>query len=148
MVTRQAPVTLELRNAPGKKHKQTKCSTRIQVYHSWRNPCLHQKNMKKVKSGVSLRCVPGPCWCIRLTFLAYVVLLRGRIRTRIIDLLIVGTRLTCCNTADACGHELLWEHNNNNNPLSVRRPRWPLAPLQDHNRQSNSIIRRCVWYPF
>ena len=32
VVTGQAPVTLELRNAPGKKHKQTKGGTRI--YHS------------------------------------------------------------------------------------------------------------------
>ena len=32
VVTGQAPVTLELTNAPGKKHKQTKGSTR--TYHS------------------------------------------------------------------------------------------------------------------
>ena len=32
VVTGQAPVTLELRNTPGKKHKQTKGGTRI--YHS------------------------------------------------------------------------------------------------------------------
>ena len=32
VVTRQAPVTLELRNTPGKGHKQTKGGTRI--YHS------------------------------------------------------------------------------------------------------------------
>ena len=31
VVTGQAPVTLELRNTPGKKHKQTKGGTRI--YH-------------------------------------------------------------------------------------------------------------------
>ena len=32
VVTGQAPVTLELRNTPGKKHKRTKGGTRI--YHS------------------------------------------------------------------------------------------------------------------
>ena len=52
LVTGQAPVTLELRNTPGKK-TQTKGGTRI--YHSWRNSCLHQKYVK-VKSGVSLPC--------------------------------------------------------------------------------------------
>ena len=37
MVTGQAPVTLEWKNTPGKKYKQTKSGTRI--YHSWSNPC-------------------------------------------------------------------------------------------------------------
>ena len=31
-VTEQAPDTLELRNTPGKKHKQTKGGTRIYIY--------------------------------------------------------------------------------------------------------------------
>ena len=44
MVTGQAPVTLELRNTPGKKHKQTKGGTRI--YHSRRNSCLRQKHIQ------------------------------------------------------------------------------------------------------
>ena len=44
VVTGQAPVTLELRNTPGKKHKQTKGGTRI--YHSWRNSYLHQNHIK------------------------------------------------------------------------------------------------------
>ena len=53
VVTGQAPVTLELRNTPGKKTRTTRGSTRI--YHSWRNSCLHQKQLK-VNSGVSQRC--------------------------------------------------------------------------------------------
>ena len=43
MVTGQAPVTLELRNTPGKK-TQTKGGTRI--YHSSRNSCLRQKHIQ------------------------------------------------------------------------------------------------------
>ena len=52
VVTGQAPVTLELRNTPGKTHT-TQGGTRI--YDSSRNSFLHQK-LIKVKSGVSLRC--------------------------------------------------------------------------------------------
>ena len=44
VVTGQAPVTLELRNTPGKKHIQTKGGTL--VYHSWRSSCLRQKHIK------------------------------------------------------------------------------------------------------
>ena len=55
VVTGQAPVTLELRNAPGKEYKQPKVVHAYQVYHSWRNSFLHQKHIE-VKSGVSLRC--------------------------------------------------------------------------------------------
>ena len=53
VVTGQAPVTLELRNTPGKKTQTTQGGTRI--YHSWRNSCVYQKHIK-VKSGVRLRC--------------------------------------------------------------------------------------------
>ena len=52
VVTGQAPVTLELRDTPGK-NTTTQGGTRI--YHSRRISCLHQEHIK-VKSGVSLRC--------------------------------------------------------------------------------------------
>ena len=53
VVTGQAPVTLELRNTPGKTHTQPK------VVHAYITAdaihALHQKHIK-VKSEVSLRC--------------------------------------------------------------------------------------------
>ena len=51
VVTGQPPVTAELRNTPGKRHKRTKCGTRI--HHSWRRNSGLRKKRTKVKSGVN-----------------------------------------------------------------------------------------------
>ena len=64
VVTGQTPVTLELRNTPGRKHKQTTRRTRI--YHSWRNSCLRQKH---VQSEIGRQ--PTMCQVIRLTIRAW-----------------------------------------------------------------------------
>ena len=54
VVTGQAPVTLELRNTPGKNTNKPRWYTH-RLCHSWRNSCLHQK-YTEVKSGATLRC--------------------------------------------------------------------------------------------
>ena len=52
VVTGQARVTLEVRNASGMKHLQTKCGASITA------DAIHasSRNIYKVKSGVSVRC--------------------------------------------------------------------------------------------
>ena len=52
VVTGQAPVTLELRNTPGKKHKPKV----VHAYFTADAVLASTRNISKVKSGVSLRC--------------------------------------------------------------------------------------------
>ena len=53
VVTGQAPVTLELRNTPGKKHKQTRG---VHAYITADAVHASARKYEKMKLGVSLRC--------------------------------------------------------------------------------------------
>ena len=70
MVTGQAPVTLELRNTPGEKHKQTKGGTRIYVTAQL-TQFMSPPEAYKSENRESAYDVPGPYWCIRLTTRAW-----------------------------------------------------------------------------